>query len=117
MRPVKCKDDARRSLRAGILALGVTALPVSGWCGEIGAQRGEASGDLGLNSSPGVDAFASGGSSYGWNAEDVTESFGSLSQQEQARVLRRCRAVVEKPAEAEPNHLTFCQILAAIVRR
>jgi hypothetical protein len=116
MRPVKSKDDARRSLRAGILALGVIALPASGWCGEIGAERGE-TGGVGLTSSRGSDAFASGGSSYGWNAEDVTESFGSLSQQEQARVLRRCRAVVEKPAEAEPNHLTFCQILAAIVRR
>jgi hypothetical protein len=48
---------------------------------------------------------------------DVTESFGSLTKQQQARVMQRCKDVIAKPGEADPNQLALCQTLAAMVRR
>ena len=79
-------------------------------------MRGEAMGALGLTLQRGAESFASSDPAYSWNASDVVESFSSLSQQQQARVLRRCKDVMARPAEAEPNHLTLCQFLATLKR-
>jgi hypothetical protein len=98
------------------------------------ALRGEATGGLGLTSEPsraaatGTDGLgAPGGSGAGtarrgegafaMSPTDVTESFGSLTKQQQARVMQRCKDVIAKPGEADPNQLALCQTLAAMVRR
>ena len=117
MRFVARIGDARRALGGGILAVATVALSMSsGWCEERPASRGEATGGLGLILPRGAESFASSGPLSSWSATDVAESFSSLSQQQQARVLRRCKDVMARPTEAEPNHLTLCQLLATLRR-
>jgi hypothetical protein len=117
MRFVESTFDATARLRTSILAAGLATFMVSGgWCEERAAMRGEATGGLGLTSQRGAESFASSDPTYSWNASEFVESFSSLSQQQQARVLRRCKDVMAKPAEADPNHLTLCQLLATLRR-
>jgi hypothetical protein len=96
------------------------------------AMRGEATGGLGLTRDPATATGTSGVSRHGRAAprtgtrgegafamspSDVTESFGSLTKQQQARVMQRCKDVIAKPGEADPNQLALCQTLAAISKR
>ena len=119
---------ARRALGAAVMALGLAALAgpsalsgdADGGKGGVpgvasspdAAVRGEATGGLGLTGEP-----ARGESAFAMSATDVTESFFSLTQQQQARVMQRCREVIAKPAQSDPNHIAVCQTLAAATKR
>lgn len=98
------------------------------------AMRGEATGGLGLTSEPSPAAAAGtksrggpagtrpsawigGQDAFAMSALDITESFDSLTKQQQARIMRRCKDVIAKPGEADPNQLALCQTLTAMTRR
>lgn len=136
----------RRAIYAGIVVAGLLAVAGAAWLygegtqgagGQAGngtsavhdtASRGKATGGPGLTgeltpsgptdttgagrtagSTGGQDAFAMSG--------DIAESFSSLTKQQQARILRRCKDVIARPGEADPNQLAICQRLAATTRR
>ena len=126
--------DAVRVWCAGIIVVGLVALavpsalsrdrgagettasggPVGSEVGASqGAVRGEATGGLGLTGDP---ARADGENAFAMSNSDVAESFSSLSQQQQARIMQRCRDLIAKPNQADPNQLALCQTLAAMVK-
>lgn len=43
----------------------------------------------------------------------ISATFDSLSRQQQARVMQRCRDVLARPAQADASQLTICQTLMA----
>lgn len=92
-----------------------SARPVGSEVGASqGAVRGEATGGGGLNSDP---TPTDGRNAFAMSSSEVAESFSSLSQQQQARVMQRCRDMIAKPNQADPNQLALCQTLAAMVKR
>ena len=45
---------------------------------------------------------------------DISSAFETLSRPQQARVMQRCKEVVARPALADQNQLTICQVLLAM---
>ena len=47
---------------------------------------------------------------------DVSTVFETLSRPQQARVMQRCKELVARPALADQNQLTICQVLLAMTK-
>ena len=52
----------------------------------------------------------------GTGGSDIPSAFETLSRAQQARVMQRCKEVVARPALAEQNQLTICQVLLAMAK-
>jgi hypothetical protein len=145
MRSYDLKYDFGPTLRAGTIALGLMALAVDavpaappGASTEGGAglgpisPRGEA---LAQNAGPpshaaaagpgrisergggGLGGILGGHEAFAMESSDISVAFDSLSRQEQARVMQRCKDVVANPAQAEASQLAICETLMAMSKR
>jgi len=78
-----------------------------------------ASGSLGVGFG-GSDGRTDGSSTIsgqgGTGGSDIPSAFETLSRAQQERVMQRCKEVVARPALAEQNQLTICQVLLAMAR-
>lgn len=146
MRSYRRGYGLRRASFAGIAVAGLLAFAGAAWLYGEGIQgaggqtdngtsafdgpaaRGEATGGPGLTgeltpSGPtdttgaGRTAGSTGGQDAFAMSVDIAESFSSLTKQQQARIMRRCKDVIARPGEADPNQLAICQRLAATTRR
>ena len=88
------KYGVGRALRIGVMALGFVAFTGP----AIVTLSDEASAQAGTEDS------------------DISAAFETLSRPQQARVLQRCKDVVARPAQADPNQLTICQMLLAMAK-
>jgi hypothetical protein len=79
-----------------------------------------ASGSVGFGFGGGSDGRADGSSTIsgtgGTGGSDIPSAFETLSRAQQARVMQRCKEVVARPALAEQNQLTICQVLLAMAK-
>ena len=85
-----------RAVRAGVIALGLVAFTVPA-----------------IVTLSNLQAYAQAGT----EDSDISAAFETLSRPQQARVLQRCKDVVARPAQADPNQLTICQMLLAMAKR
>ena len=90
------KYGVGRALRIGVTALGFVAF------------TGPA-----IVTLSNLEAYAQGGT----EDTDISSAFETLSRPQQARVMQRCKDVVARPAQADANQLTICQMLLAMAKR
>jgi hypothetical protein len=140
MRSYDLKHDFAPALRAGTVALGVLVValgeapaaprgeaPTAAGAGLAPiSPRGEApaqvSGSpshapaagpdrIGERGGGGVGEILGGPDAFAMQDSGISAAFDSLSRQQQARVMQRCRDVLARPAQAEASQLSICQTL------
>jgi hypothetical protein len=131
------------TIRAGTVALGLTALavdaasaaPPGGGPTEAGAGLGaltqrteapaQAAGPPSHTVAPGPDRVSEpdiggvlgGRQSFAMESPDISAAFDSLSRPQQARVMQRCKDIVARPAQADASQLVICETLMAMSKR
>jgi hypothetical protein len=100
---------------------------IGGALGGVGDLGGLAGPRGGGDASAGMGGGTGGGPVSGGNAAGpgtnsategsaISSAFETLSRPQQARVMQRCKDVVARPAQADPNQLAICQTLLAMAR-
>lgn len=107
---------------AGPTDRSITTTEGAGGIGRNGAGTG-ASGSLGFGIGASANASADtgfGGEQSGpgnTNSAVILDSFQSLTQAQQARVMQRCKDVMGSPSRASSNQVALCQTLSAMGKR
>ena len=135
MRSQDLKYDVGRALRVGIVALGLVniaapAAHTQSVGAGVGADAAGASagagvgvGIGGVGAGTGGTGAGAGGSAgagaaaFGLSGSGVAGSFAALSNVQQARVMQRCKDVLARPKQADPNQLALCKTLMSLAKK
>ena len=103
-----------RAVRVAIVVLGLVALTAPSFVlSPTDAYAIECAGSGGATPPGGGEQSEPGNA----NTTAIIESFQSLSQAQQTRVMQRCKDVLAAPSRASSNQIGLCQTLNALAKR